>query len=400
MGCSNAGLKNGSSHYNSGSAGVWAEGLALQIGSGGVLFFTGYNWGGWDEIMGITNDLSLESGYRVLAILGIVHIVLAVVVSICVLVTVFASSCFTCLLHIVNVINSLYCIACTAVIGVYLYQGYHTANQVFENMWHPDEYEPVDQTGTNYKMYRLAKGRMLLGAVFSLAALAPFSRAPTTKESDPTPEVILYINSLVLCLCLGVTLILPMDVYETIIIGGVWLAVTAIIAAIQTLFSCCSRVATAAVVGTCFVCVAVYAAITLAFLGVYYEAGRDVTTRVAKPDIGGLSPYELDMVLVAAMPPEDRKYFTMFQCTDEGSFLLAGIIMGFALFIVALFAGVYHLRAACGEHNIRDEVADRMDEASTRLNRMSSPTNDSLSNGDSLSDALATADVPSTTARV
>eukprot|EP00922_Rhytidocystis_sp_ex-Travisia-forbesii_P049921 GHVS01074313.1.p1 GENE.GHVS01074313.1~~GHVS01074313.1.p1 ORF type:complete len:353 (+),score=49.14 GHVS01074313.1:192-1250(+) len=346
MGCLKAD-KNDSSHYDSGALGVWAQGLALQIGSGGVLFFTGYNWGGISELEDLPNNLSLSSGWKMMEIFGIVHIVLAVVIAVCVLLTVFVSNCFKCLLYIINVVDSLYCLACTIVCGIYLYQGYHMANSIFENIWHPDDLEEVDTGSSNYQLYRLAKGRIMLGAVFSLAALAPFSRAPNTTASDSTAEVILYVNSLVLCLCVGATLVLPIDVYETIVIGAVGMGVATIVAALHGVLKCCSPAASASAIGVLFICIAIYSIIALIFIGMYYEAGRDITQTVAKPDTGGLEPYTLDMDKVADIPLEDRNYFLMYQCTDQGSFLLATIIMSFSLFIVSLFAGVYNLRFSC-----------------------------------------------------
>eukprot|EP00922_Rhytidocystis_sp_ex-Travisia-forbesii_P049918 GHVS01074309.1.p1 GENE.GHVS01074309.1~~GHVS01074309.1.p1 ORF type:complete len:360 (+),score=33.55 GHVS01074309.1:154-1233(+) len=355
MGCMRA-HKNDSYHYSSGAVGVWAQGLALQIGSGGVLFFSGYRWGGMDEIESLPDGLTLSSGWKVMTILGIVQIALAVVVGICVLATIFFSNCFSCLLNIIGVVNSLYCLACTVVSGVYLYQGYHMANSFFESLWNPDE-APDFNFGDNqvYQLYIATKGRMLLGAVLSVAALAPFSRAPTTTPADPTPEVILYVNCLALCLILGITLVLPMDVSDAIIIGGIWIGITAVVAVLSGVLNCCSRGIVAAVLGVCFLCIAVYSAISVIIVGVYYSGGRIITLNASKADPDGVTSMVLDLEKVANIPPEDRDYFLMFQCTDQGMFLLSAIVTAFAIFALSVFSAIYFLRFGCDVKDRRSE---------------------------------------------
>eukprot|EP00922_Rhytidocystis_sp_ex-Travisia-forbesii_P021130 GHVS01030997.1.p1 GENE.GHVS01030997.1~~GHVS01030997.1.p1 ORF type:complete len:361 (-),score=34.53 GHVS01030997.1:172-1254(-) len=348
MGCLNAD-KNDSHHYLSGAVGVWGQGLALQIGAGGILFFTGYNWGGLKELTGLTSGLSISAGWKVMEVLGILHIVFAAVAAVFVLLTVFVSSCFNCLLHFINAVNSMFCIGSAIVCGLYLNRGYHIADNLFENLWNPNDPKPVNPDFPVYQMYALAKGRIMLGAVFSLAALAPFSRAPTIKLSDPTPEVILYVNALIVCLCLGASLILPTDIWRTLIFGSVWVGITGVVAILQAVFSCFSRVTSVFLVGIVFLCISVFSLITVGYLGNYYATGRDITLGVSMPDVGGLGPYALDFGKVAIMPPSDRDYFLMFHFTDEGSFLLAGITLALSQFILSLFFGIYSLRFSFGK---------------------------------------------------
>lgn len=312
-------------NYKGPGVGTWALGIALQFAVGVLMIFIGTQ-STTDVAHGLTNlpfDQSISkvlsdgNAWRVVNVLGWLHLVFAA--ACCALVTLglFVCGIFLCPLCILGWFQTTFCVASTITTAVYLRKYLDTISSPQSSFI---------EAGDIF-FAQLNRGGLLAASVLSFAASVVLSRASRVSSGESIPGTFMMVCSMGLFAAVGALLGAGGGGWSpTPTLTGIWVVLTVVGAILMNLRSCLLTRACNVLMIILFGVGAALALVTAVVMGyIYVTALNDPLSR---PDFTSLS-----MVM------------------ERGTGLVTAAALCFGTFAMAAFATIYSARSllCCGD---------------------------------------------------
>ncbi|KAL8443480.1 hypothetical protein Emed_006835 [Eimeria media] len=314
-------------NYKGPGVGIWALALALEFSVAALMIFMGAQFetdteqerlGGLHFDLDISRLLADGNAWRVVNILGWLHLLMAAACGIFAVLGLFVCGIFLCPLCILGWVQALYCVVSTVTTAAYL-RGY------LDLLPSSNSSSSVFKTGDLF-FAQMNSGGLLAASVLSFSSAVVMARANRVSSGESVPGTFMMVCGMGLFGAIGAMLgVGGGGASPTPTLAALWVALTVIGAILMNVRACCCTRACNVLMIILFGVGAALSFITTGVMAhIYVTVLRDP---YARPDFTHLA-----------------------LLMENGTGLVAAAVICLAAFVMSVFATIYAARTlfCCG----------------------------------------------------